>query len=94
MVLQFSNTPSVLSFSSSFQTMSRDEKKNIKKRAADASRLDNFNDIGDIGEFEELAELSRGIKGAKAGVSEGLGEEGKTKILDMGLLNGWMTDLT
>ena len=61
--------------------MSRDEKKNIKKRAADASRLDNFNDIGDLGEFEELAELSRGIKGAKGGVSEGLGEEGKIDIL-------------
>lgn len=58
--------------------MSRDEKKAIKRRTADASRLDNFNDIGDIGEFEELAELSKGIsKGSsKKDQSDGFDFEG------------------
>lgn len=66
-------------FSSIFpiQTMSRNEKKDIRRRTADASRLDNFNDIGDIGEFEELAELSKGInKGKKGSSAESLSEEG------------------
>lgn len=62
------------------QTMSREEKKSIKRRTADASRLDNFNDIGDIGEFEELAELSRGIKkGTKDVSADGFAEEGEGK---------------
>jgi hypothetical protein len=39
-------------------TMSRKEKKTIKKRTAEASRLDNFDDIGDIGDFDEIAKLS------------------------------------
>jgi hypothetical protein len=57
--------------------MSRNEKKDIRRRTADASRLDNFNDIGDIGEFEELAELSKGInKGKKGSSAESLFEEG------------------
>ena len=59
------------------QTMSRNEKKDIRRRTADASRLDNFNDIGDIGEFEELAELSKGVNKSKKGSSaESLSEEG------------------
>ena len=61
------------------QTMSRNEKKDIKRRTADASRLDNFNDIGDIGEFEEMAELSKSItKSKKSSSSEGILEEGTT----------------
>ena len=59
------------------QTMSRNEKKDIRRRTADASRLDNFNDIGDIGEFGELAELSKGINKSKKGsTAESLSEEG------------------
>ena len=59
------------------QTMSRNEKKDIKRRTADASRLDNFNDIGDIGEFEEMAELSKSItKSKKSSSSEGIIKEG------------------
>lgn len=62
------------------QTMSREEKKSIKRRTANASRLDNFNDIGDIGEFEELAELSRGIKKGTKGLSaDEFAEEGEGK---------------
>ena len=57
--------------------MSRNEKKDIRRRTADASRLDNFNDIGDIGEFEELAELSKGInKGKKGSSAESISGEG------------------
>jgi hypothetical protein len=64
------------------QTMSRNEKKDIKRRTADASRLDNFNDIGDIGEFEELAELSKSINKGKKGVPNGFAEEGKATDTD------------
>lgn len=60
------------------QTMSRNEKKDIKRRTADASRLDNFNDIGDIGEFEEIAELSKSInKSKKSSSSDVFLEEGE-----------------
>lgn len=38
--------------------MSRKDKKDIKRRTAEASRLDNFDDIGDIGDFEEMSKLA------------------------------------
>jgi hypothetical protein len=41
-------------------TVSRKEKKEMKKRQASASKVDLLADIGDIGEFEELAQLSKG----------------------------------
>ena len=56
-------------------TMSRKEKKTIKKRTAEASRLDNFDDIGDIGDFDEIAKLSSiasdgAISAAKRGIDD------------------------
>jgi hypothetical protein len=72
----------LLSSPLSSQTMSRNEKKDIKRRTADASRLDNFNDIGDIGEFEELAELSKSINKGKKGTPNGFTEEGKSTTDD------------
>lgn len=56
-------------------TMSRKEKKTIKKRTAEASRLDNFDDIGDIGDFDEIAKLSSiasdgVISAAKRGIDD------------------------
>lgn len=41
-------------------TLTRKEKKSIKKRTAEATRLDNFDDIGDVGDFEEIVQLSAG----------------------------------
>lgn len=39
-------------------TMSRKDKKDIKRRTAAAQRLDNFADIADVGDFEELSDLA------------------------------------
>ncbi|KAJ1439404.1 Sas10/Utp3/C1D family-domain-containing protein [Ochromonadaceae sp. CCMP2298] len=39
-------------------TVSRKDKKDIKKRTTESSRLDNFDSMGDVGAFEELAKLS------------------------------------
>ncbi len=47
-----------LNLNLALQTLSRQDKKQMKKRAAAGDRLDNFDDIGDIGEFERLAELT------------------------------------
>jgi U3 small nucleolar RNA-associated protein 3 len=49
--------------------MSRKDKKDIKRRTADANRLDNFDDIGDVGDFEEIAKLVGRSSGAAAGGS-------------------------
>jgi U3 small nucleolar RNA-associated protein 3 len=52
--------------------MSRKDKKDIKRRTADANRLDNFDDIGDVGDFEEIAKLvGRSSSGAAGGSARG-----------------------
>lgn len=40
--------------------MSRKDKKDIKRRTRDASRIDNFEDIGDFGDMEEISKLTSG----------------------------------
>eukprot|EP01034_Spumella_vulgaris_P022961 gene22961-29146_t len=52
-------------------TMSRKDKKDIKRRTADASRLDNFDDIGDVGDFEEIAKLVGRSSSAAGGARGG-----------------------
>lgn len=51
-------------------TMTRKDKKAIKKLQVNANKLENLADIGDIGEFEELNDLAAGIMGS-AGNGEG-----------------------
>ena len=60
--------------------MSRKDKKSIRKRTAEASRLDNFNDIGDIGEFEALSELSKGFAGDNSNDGFDFGDGDGTEI--------------
>ena len=43
-------------------TMSRKDKKSIKKREKSMTNYDNMADIGDVGEFEELADLANSLR--------------------------------
>lgn len=69
--------------------MSRKDKKDIKRRTAEASRLDNFDDIGDIADLETMDKLaamsgSNGMGGAEEEDLRGAGKSSSKQSASMG----------